>query len=102
MDILIQGNKNYTIKLGDAEYEIPELSWNELCAIEDEFGCSISGLQDQFTAKQITALRSLVYVLLKGKYPDITKEEIGQKGKLSDIKSVSEKIFDTIKQSIGE
>jgi hypothetical protein len=92
----------HTIKLGDKEYEIPELSWNDLCAIEDELGCSIAGLQDKFAEKQISTMRSLVYALLKGKYPEITKEIIGQQGKLRDMKTVAETIFEVINKSMGE
>ncbi|MDD5510917.1 MAG: hypothetical protein PHI12_08905 [Dehalococcoidales bacterium] len=90
-------DEKYTIKLGDKEYGIPELSWEVLSAIEQEFDCSMRELRARFEAKEVTSLLSLVYVLLKCNYPEITKKEIGQQGKIGDIQPVSERVFAAIK-----
>lgn len=95
-------DKKYTIKLGEKDYELSEINLNILTAIESEFGCGIGALQEQFNQKQATTLRSLAWVMLKDKYPELTKEDIGSKVNLKNLQAVTEKLFNVIEQSIGE
>jgi len=94
--------EKHTIKLGDKDYELSEINLNTLTAIEEEFGCGIGVLQEQFKQKQATTLRSLAWVMLKDKYPELTKEDIGNKVNLKNLQVVTEKLFNVIEQSIGE
>lgn len=91
--------KKYIIKLGDKDYELSEISLNTLAAIEDEFGCGIGSLQEQFNQKQATTLRALAWILLKDKNPELTKEDIGSKINLKNLSEVTEKLFSVIKES---
>jgi len=95
-------DEKYTITLAGKEYEIPELSWYVICEIEKELNCSITKIQDAFAQKQMATLLSLTYVLLKDKYPEMTKEVIGKQAGLKDIQPVTEKIFEIISKSMGE
>lgn len=99
MDELLK-NEIYTIKLGEKEYELSPVNLNMLTAIEGEFGCGIGALQDQFNQKQATTLRALAWIMLKDKYPELTKEDIGAKVNLKNLKTVAEKMFTVIKDSV--
>ncbi len=92
--------EKYTIKLGDKDYELSEINLNMLTAIENEFSCGIGALQDQFNNKQATTMRSLAWIMLKDKYPELTKEEIGAKVNLKNLQAVTEKLFSVIKDSV--
>lgn len=90
----------YTIILGEKEYEIPEINLNTLAAIEDEFSCGVGDLQNQFNSRQATTLRSLAWVMLKDKYPELSKEAIGAQVNLKNLKDIAEKMFAVIKDSV--
>jgi hypothetical protein len=90
----------HIIKLGEKEYEIPEINLNTLTKIEDEFGCGLGGLQEQFNQKQATTLRTLAWVMLKGKYPELTKEDIGNNVNLQNTQVLIEKLFAVLKESL--
>ena len=92
--------EKYTIKLGDKEYELSEINLNILTAIEDEFGCGVGELQNKFNEKQASTIRSLAYVLLKGKNPELTKESIGDNVDFKNLKEVTEKLFSVIKDAL--
>ncbi len=94
--------EKYTIKLGDKDYELSEINLNMLTAIENEFGCGIGALQDQFNNKQATTMRSLAWIMLKDKYPELTREEIGSKVNLKNLREIAEKLFNVMKESTEE
>ncbi len=93
--------EKHTIKLGDREYELSPINLNVLSTIEDEFGCGISELQDQFKKKQASTIRSLAYVLLKDKNPELTKESIGNNVDFKNLKVITEKLFSVIKDALA-
>jgi hypothetical protein len=94
--------ERHNIKLGDLVYELPLINLNILIAIEDEFGCGIGNLQEQFNKKQATTLRALAWAMLKDKYPELTKEEIGNNINLQNFQEITEQLLDVIKISLGE
>ncbi len=94
--------EKYIIKLGDKDYELSEISLNTLAAIEDEFGCGIGALQEQFNQKQATTLRALAWIMLKDKNPELTKEVIGAQINLKNMSEIVEKLFGVIKESAEE
>lgn len=87
-DELLKEEKPRIIKLGDKEYTLSPLSLNVLCRIEEEFDCGLSKVGDLLTKRQATTMRSLIYILLKDGYPEITKEEIGKMVKLEDLEQI--------------
>jgi len=99
MSELLKEEKNM-ITLGDKEYQLTEINLNTLTAIEEEFGCGISALQDQFNSKQATTLRALAWIMLKDKYPELTKESIGKMVNLKNLQPIVEKLFAVIKESV--
>lgn len=99
MSELLKEEKN-TVKLGEKEYELSPINLNVLTAIEDEFGCGIGELLDKFNQKQASTLRSLAYVLLKDKNPELTKESIGNDIDFKNLKETTEKLFSVIKDAL--
>ena len=62
--------------LGDGdEYEFSPLNVNVMEALEEEFNESWEKLVGSMRAK---VLKSIIYYLLKPRYPDITKEKVGE------------------------
>lgn len=94
--------EKHNIKLGDMIYELPLINLNILIAIEDEFGCGIGNLQEQFNKKQATTLRSLAWAMLKDKYPELTKEEVGNNINLQNFKEITEELLKVINLSLEE
>ncbi len=89
-----------TIKFGDKEYELATINLNILTAIDDEFG-GFGGLVEQMQVKQSKTLRSLLWIMLKDKYPDITLETIGTQVKtFKEIKAISDKLFGVLKDAM--
>ena len=91
-DELMKETKPNTIKLGDVDYELSPLNLNVLVGIEEEFGVGIEQLGKMLTKKQATSLRNLLYILLKDKYPDLTKAQIGEMVRLDNFEEVSNAI----------
>lgn len=99
---LLSGVKTVTLKLGDKEFELSEINLNTMIAIEEEFDCSIAELKDKFQKRQASTLRSLAYVMIKDKAPDVTKESIGKLVTVQNLQEVAEKLFMVINNSLGE
>ncbi len=92
--------EKHTIKLDDMEYEIAVINLNTLAAIDDEFG-GFGELVNQFKTKQAKTLLSLIWIMLKDKNPDLTKEVIGTKVKtFKEIKTISDKLLGILKDSM--
>jgi len=78
------------IKLGENEYRLSPLNLNVLADIEEGFDCSIDKVGKMLDKKRASALRKLVYILLKQEYPDMTLEKIGGFIDLSNMAEISE------------
>ncbi len=85
-----------TIKLGDKDYRLSPLNLNVLADIEEGFDCSIDKVGKMLDKKRASALRRLVYILLKQEYPDMTIEKIGGLIDLSNMAEVSEALAKTL------
>ena len=79
-----------TIKLGEKEYKLAPLNLNVLANIEEEFDCGVAALGPKLEKRQASALRKLVYILLKDQYPDMTLIKVGEFIDLSNMAEVSE------------
>jgi len=68
-------DKPTTIILADGnEYELPIIDVNVMEAVEDEFDKS---WEELFTNVRAKTLKAVMFYLLKQKYPDITREQVG-------------------------
>ena len=97
---LIKEDGITTIELGGKSYELSPINLNVLTYIEEEFNCSIEGLNKIFNAKgtkKAKALRDLVHIFLRDNYPDLTKTEIGKLITLKNLTEVSETLGNILK-----
>ncbi len=75
-DILAKGAKLQTIILADGkEYELAPMTLNILVQVEDKFEKSYF---DLVNSRRLSHIRYIVYLRLKGKYPELTEEKIGE------------------------
>jgi len=79
-----------TIKLGGRDYELSPLNLNVLANIEEEFDCGVADLGPKLEKRQASALRKLVYILLKDQYSKMTLTKVGELINLSNMAEVSE------------
>ena len=97
MENILTEAKPSVIKLADGnEYILPAMTLNVLANLEEEFGCGIGGLQEQFSGKTATTLRRFLKVLLQGNYPDMTLEEIGSLVTIDEISTLIDKVVKII------
>lgn len=87
------------IKL-DKDYEFNGASMDDLCNIEDELGCSISGLPERLQERQLSTIRSILYALLKDRYP-VTKKAIGKSLTVENLKTLADQILEILKDAIN-
>lgn len=74
--ILAKGTPPQKITLADGkEYELSPMTLNMLVAMEEEFNLSLSELLGSGKVKPI---RSMLYLQLRGKYPELTIEKVGE------------------------
>ena len=99
-DELTKKEKPLVVNLGGKDYTLPMINLNILDAIEEEFNCGLDKIKDMFEHRQAGTLRTLVWVILREAYPDLTKEFVGSSIKAKDIGPVSERIFELIKTSM--
>lgn len=92
MSELIKKEKPRLIKLGDKEYKLSPLNLNVMAGIEEEFGGGMEKIGEMMTEKMATSLRTLIYVLLKDNYPDMTKTKIGQLITTENLGEISSQI----------
>jgi len=94
-DTLRKEPKTRTIKLGETEYELPQLNLNMLTEIEEQFDCSISDLGEALQKRHAGALRKLLFALLGKKY-DITEDAIGEMVNMNNLESVSNQVAEAL------
>ena len=94
--MILNTPKRKTIKLGEKEYKLSPLNLNVLADIEEGFDCSIDKVGKMLDKKRASALRRLVYILLKQEYPDMTLEKIGGLIDLSNMAEISEALAEVL------
>ena len=99
MKELIKKDKERIIKLGKKEYKLSPLNLNVLASIEEEFGCGIDKIGDVLAKKMATALRTLVYILLRDNYPDMTKTKIGELITTDNLGEISTQVGEVLTSS---
>jgi len=75
-EVLAKGAKLRTITLADGkEYELAQMTLNILIQIEDKFEKSYF---DLVNSRRMNHIRYIVYLRLKGQYPELTEEKVGE------------------------
>ena len=92
MDIVLADGKTYTI---------PALSMNTLADMEDEFGCDISELEQKFNERKISSMRSVLYVLMKGTYPELSVRDVGGLVPLDKMDEILRPVLTAMNDVIG-
>ena len=81
--------KGRTIKLADGkEYTLAPLTLNTLANLEEAFDCDLEELQSKLAKRGATAFRKLLWVFLRGDYPDLTLVGVGDLVELSQMSEV--------------
>ena len=96
-NILLETKPTRLILSDGKEYTLSAITLTTLANIEDEFGCGIDKIQEQFTDRAASTSRRLLYALLKEGHPTLTLESVG---KLVAVDKI-EGIMNTILTSIG-
>ena len=74
--ILAEGTKPQKLTLADGqEYELAPMTLNILIQVEDKFDKSYF---DLVNSRRMNHIRHIVYLRLKGKYPELTEEKVGE------------------------
>ncbi len=74
--LLAKGTKIQTIILADGkEYELAPMTLNVMASVEDKFDKSYF---DLVNSRRMNHIRYIVYLRLKGKYPELTEEKVGE------------------------
>lgn len=85
-----------TIILGGKHYVLSPLNLNVLADIEEEFNCSLEQVHKMLrgkgsaAVKRCTLLRTLIYILLKENYPEMTKTKVGALVDLTNMDKVDD------------
>ena len=78
------------ITLADGKtYMLSPVNLNILAALEEEFDCNLDELDKKLGGKQASALRTLLYILLKDNHPKLDKKQIGELVTLDNMADVS-------------
>ena len=85
-----------TIKLGDKEYRLSSFNLNVMADIEEEFNCSIDLVGKELNKRRMSAMRKLLYILLKHEYPELTLSKIGEIIDVDNLAEVSEALAKTL------
>ncbi len=76
---LLNTPKGKKIKLADGKtYTMAALNLNVLANLEEAFDCDFEQLEAKLTKRSATGFRTLLWVLLRDNYPDITLADAGK------------------------
>jgi len=92
---LTKKEKPGTIKLGGKDYELSPININVMGYVEDEFDCNFSELQKVLAnkkVKEMNAVKTLIHILLRDNYPDLTITEMGKLITMDNLKEVSDAV----------
>lgn len=98
MDLLATP-KGKVIQLADGkEYTLSAFNLNTLANLEEAFDCDLNELQDKLSKRTASGFRKLLWVLLRGNYPDMTLDEAGSLVSLDKVTAITEELS----ASLGE
>jgi hypothetical protein len=101
MDVLTTKDKEYVVKIEGKEYEFAPINWNVLSGIETELQCSIAELIPLLQKSIYKSTLTLAWVMLRDKYPELTKDEIGKVTDHKEIMAITSTVSDVLLDFFG-
>ena len=89
-NILAEEKPKYLTLADGKDYGIPALNLTTLANVEKTMGFGLGQLQDKMVTETATALRLVIYALLKETNPKIDLEETGKLVTFDVMKNISE------------
>ena len=99
--MLTEKDKKYTVKIAGKEYELAPVNWNVLSGIETELKCSITELMPILQKSIYSTTLTLAWIFLRDKYPELTKEFIGNITNHKEIMLMTSTISDALLDFFG-
>jgi hypothetical protein len=96
MDALTAKDKKHIVKIEGKEYELAPINWNVLSGIETELSCSVVELIPMLQKSIYKSTLTLVWVMLRDKYPDLTKDDIGKVTDHKEILAITSVVSDVL------
>ena len=85
------------IKLADGnEYMMSPYNMNIMANLEEEFDCGLEKLGEKLTDRMFTTLRTILWVLLRDNYPDMTLQEAGKLVEMDQVGDVLKEIMSAL------
>ena len=101
MDALTAKDKKHIVKIEGKEYELAPINWNVLSGIETELSCSVVDLIPMLQKSIYKSTLTLVWVMLRDKYPYLTKEDIGKVTDHKEIMAITSAVSDVLLDFFG-
>lgn len=101
MDVLTVKDKKHIVKINGKEYEFAPINWNVLSGIETELQCSVVELIPLLQKSIYKSTLTLAWVMLRDKYPDLTKDEIGKVTDHKEIMVITSTVSDVLLDFFG-
>jgi hypothetical protein len=101
MDVLTSKDKKYIVKIEGKEYELAPVNWNVLSGIEEELQCNFIELIPLLQKSIYKSTLTLAWVMLRDKYPELTKEEIGKVTNHEEIMGMTSAVTSILSDFFG-
>ena len=99
--MLTDKDKKYTVKINGKEYEISPICWNVLSGIEIELNVGVVDLMPLLQKSIYKSTLTLAWVMLRDKYPELTKEDIGKVTDHKEIMAITSAVSDVLLDFFG-
>jgi len=96
-----EDDKGTTLELGGKQYTLSPINLNVLIGVEEELGCSLTEIGEEYRKNEAKVLRTWVWLLLRENHPELTKEDVGRLIGLSDLARVAEVVHDGIMRVVN-
>ena len=101
MDALTTKDKKHIVKIEGKEYELAPINWNVLSGIETELSCSVVDLIPMLQKSIYKSTLTLVWVMLRDKYPELAKDDIGKVTDHKEIMAITSTVSDVLLDFFG-
>ena len=99
--MLTDKDKKYTVKIEGKEYEFAPINWNVLSGIEIELNVGVVDLMPLLQKSIYKSTLTLAWVMLRDKYPELTKEDIGKVTDHKEIMAITSAVSDVLLDFFG-
>lgn len=102
-NILVKPTGKEIVLADGKTYMLSPINLNILASLEEEFDCNLDELDKKLAGKQASALRTLLYALLKENNPKLDKKQIGELVTLDNMAEISSVVAEilTATKTIG-